>query len=72
MAKDEGALRKKVEETQNKVVELRDKYAESAAKGKPNETIGKQLLKAREKASEALADLWDAVPNEKPPTQSVM
>jgi hypothetical protein len=65
--KDEGALRKQVEETAAKVAELREKYAASQ-----DERTGRALLKAREKASEALAALWDAVPEEKPPTQSVI
>ena len=67
MANDEGALRRKVEETQAKVDDLREKWAK-----KPTDATGKQLLKAREDASEALSALWDAVPREKPPTQRVM
>lgn len=65
--KDEGALRKKVEETTSKVADLREKYAK-----KPTDATGRQLLKARQEASKALQALWDAVPDEKPPTQSVM
>lgn len=66
--KDEGALRKQVEATQAKVDELRKKY-----QAKPtNKALGRQLLTAREKASEALTALYDALPAEKPPTQKVM
>lgn len=65
--KNEGALRKQVEQTQAKVNELREKYA-----SKQDERTGKALLEARQKASEALEALWKAIPNEKPPTQAVM
>jgi hypothetical protein len=65
--KDEGALRKQVEETADKVNELREKYAENQ-----DQRTGRALLKAREKAREALVALWDAVPEEKPPPQAVM
>jgi hypothetical protein len=64
---DEGALRKAVEQTQAKVDELRAKY-----QSKPTKQLGRQLLTAREKASEALVALYEAAPNEKPPTQRVM
>lgn len=67
MAADEGALRKQVEQTHAKLDDLRGKWA-----AKPTAATGRQLLKAREKASEALASLWEACPDEKPPTQSVM
>lgn len=67
MAKDEGALRREVEATQAKVAELRDKYAK-----KKDERTGKALLAAREKASEALQALWNAAPDEKPPSQTLM
>lgn len=67
MPKDEGQLRKAVEDAQAKVADLREKYA-----AKQDERTGRALLTAREKASEALQALWDAVPDEKPPTQSVM
>lgn len=67
MGHDEGALRKKVEQTQAKVDELRAKYA-----AKQDDNIGRQLQHARVKASEALADLWAAAPNEKPPTQRLL
>lgn len=65
--KDEGALRKQVEQTQAKVDDLRSKYQD-----KPTKALGRQLLTAREKASEALQALYDAVPGDKPPTQRVM
>jgi anti-sigma-K factor RskA len=68
----EGALRRKVEETQAKVEELREEYAKSVAKGKPDERVGRRLETARAKASEAAAALWAAAPGEKPPTQRVM
>lgn len=66
MAKDEAALRRAADETQAKVAELREKYAE-----KQDERTGRALLSAREKASKALQALWDAFPEEKPPTQTV-
>lgn len=62
--KDEAALRKAVEQAQSKVDDLREKYAK-----KPDERTGRALLTAREKASEALRALWDALPEEKPPSQ---
>lgn len=68
MAANEGALRRKVEETQAKVDELRKKYRDDPS----SKQVGRQLLKAREKASEALAALWAACPDEKPPTQQVI
>lgn len=67
MAADEGALRKRVEETQATVDELRAKY-----QAKQTEATGRKLLAAREDASVALSALWDAFPGEKPPTQFVM
>ena len=67
MPSDEGALRRKVEQTQAKVDELRAKY-----QSKPTKQLGRQLLTARQKASEALTALYDAVPDEKPPTQRVL
>lgn len=67
MAKDEGALRRKVEETAAKVDDLRGKWAK-----KPTAATGRALAKARDEASEALTALWAAVPSEKPPTQRVM
>jgi anti-sigma-K factor RskA len=72
VSSDEGALRRKVEETQAKVEELREEYAKSVAKGKPDERVGRRLETARAKASEAAAALWAAAPGEKPPTQRVM
>ena len=63
----ETALRKRVRETAARVDELRAKYAEKQSK-----QVGRQLLKARVEASEALTALWEACPEEKPETQSVM
>lgn len=65
--KDEGALRKAVEQTQAKVDDLRAKY-----QAQPTKQLGRQLLTAREKASVALQALYDAAPGDKPPTQRVM
>jgi hypothetical protein len=62
---DEGALRRKVEETTAEVAALRDKFHQG------DEKAGRKLPKAREKASAALQALWDACPGEKPPTQRV-
>lgn len=67
MAADEGALRRKVEQTQAKVDELRTKY-----QTKPTKALGRQLSTARTKASEALTDLYDAAPGERPPTQRIL
>lgn len=67
MAADEEALRSAVEDTQAKVADLRAMWRE-----KQTDATGKRLLKAREEASEALAALWAAFPQEKPPTQYVM
>lgn len=67
MAANEGALRRKVEETHATVADLRTKWAEERDDG-----IGRQLVEARAHASAALEALWDAVPDEKPPTQRVM
>lgn len=67
MAADEGALRRKVEQTQAKVVELRDRFQANPT----DKRLGRQLLAAREKASEALKALWDACPDEKPPPQRI-
>lgn len=65
---DEGALRKKVEQTQAKLDDLRERYAKKPS----DKALGRQLLTARQKASDALQALWDAMPDEKPPSQSVM
>lgn len=64
MAADEGALRRKVEETQATVEDLRFQY-----QAEPTEEAGRRLLDARQAASEALQALWDAAPDEKPPAQ---
>lgn len=66
MAVDEDALRKAAEELQARVDELRARYAKDQ-----DGRTGRALLKARERASEALTALWDEFPDEKPPTQSV-
>lgn len=63
----EKALREVVEQTQAKVTVLRDKYAKDPS----SKQVGRQLMQARVKASEALADLYEAFPEEKPPTQRV-
>jgi F0F1-type ATP synthase membrane subunit b/b' len=62
---NEGALRRKVEETTAEVATLRAKFHNG------DEKAGKKLPKAREQASAALQALWDACPGEKPPTQRV-
>lgn len=63
----EQALRKQADEAQAKVDRLRADYAKGQSK-----QVGRQLLKAREKASEALEALYAVCPEERPPTQQVM
>ena len=67
MSKDEAALRKNAEQAQKRLDEARDAY-----KTRGTDANGRKLQKARTDASEAWAALWDAVPDEKPPSQQVM
>lgn len=67
MAPSEKALRAKAAETAEKVERLREQYA-----AKPTAQRGRQLFDARRRASEALDELWAAVPDEKPPSQHLL
>lgn len=60
-------LRREVAEAQARLDALRGDYARTR-----DDKTGRALLAARESASRALAALWEAHPEEKPPTQRVM
>lgn len=66
MAADVSALREQVTQTQADLDDLRAQY-----QAEPTEALGRQLFDARQKASAALLALWEEVPEEKPPTQSL-
>lgn len=68
MAADEGALRRRVEETQTEVDRLREEWAND----RTDDAVGARLVQAREAASAALTALWDAAPGERPPPQRVL
>lgn len=63
----EDKLRGDADKATEKVADLRAQW-----KAKQTDAVGRKLVKAREEASEALAALWEAFPNEKPPTQYVL
>lgn len=63
---DEGKLRRAVEKATDEVNQLRVKFHAGDQKA------GDKLPQARAKASKALSALWDACPEEKPPTQRVL